>query len=162
MWWHVLPLSQDLGEPLLVLFSSPLAGVSSPTSHLHAYTRCSHLPHPSPGTPRVQDGAHPMVRGCRGLYNLIFLSRLGFFLQPMPLSPEWESLPGRCLQASLQHTQACSSLLSFYQYFDLEGSRKEKLPLSASEQQRRQEALRLLWDIALPPNELMDGGKNGG
>lgn len=81
---------------------------------------------------------------------------------PMPLSPEWESLPGRCLQASLQHTQAYSSLLSFYQYFDLERSRREKLPLSTSEQQRRQEALRLLWDIALPPNELMDGGKNGG
>ena len=48
---------------------------------------------------------------------------------PMPLSPEWESLLGRCLQASLQHTQACSSLLSFYQYFDLEvGPGKKNCP----------------------------------
>lgn len=68
---------------------------------------------------------------------------------PMPLSPEWESLPGRCLQASLQHTQACSSLLSFYQYFDLEGSRKEKLPSSASEQQRRQESLKTTLGYSL-------------
>ena len=87
----------------------------APPLHIFILIPGIHIPAPILWAPRCPGWAISKGEGLQRLYSHLSLQS-GLLPQCQCLSPEWESLPGRCIQASLKHTQACRGLLSFFSF----------------------------------------------